>query len=342
MMGWASIYFNFAIFLALALAYCDGAKYTIKTPKAEQPATNFKLRLPNELEMGFAESPKKIEETKEDYYRKLDANKDIETKQYQHRNIHMDMSTPQLQFHFGVSHPDEVDKENYQIIKIVPIVVPSSMWKKRKGADKQKRGPDEDSAHFAMDVFQRKIRIPVRRNDKMLKGSFKVVTVGQNGTRVEMKPKRSHRMTTAETNDLVDPFESEFRPEFQEICSQYRHASEDFVGAITQCNDDGTRGFVADIGEGATYEVHPLGEEFANVFDNWECKHCRNGSRAEDKNTNTRLHHGYHLVVRRSLEDAQNVFEDDNEGKKRSVVRKLMKRSPLGPISMYIFKLISR
>ena len=329
-MGTVRDHFSFFIFLAFAAVFCDAA---ITKQQAGKSETNFKLRLPNELEMGYAETPTKIEETP--------GLPDTRVNGYQHRNIHMDMSTPQLQFHFGVSKPEEVDKANYQVIKIVPIVVPDSMWRKRNGgANKEKRGSEDDSAHFAMDVFERKIRIPVRRNDKMLKGSFNIINVDQNGTRVAMKPKRSNRMTIADSNDVLDPFESDdlgFMPDFQEICSQYRHASNDFVGALTQCTDDGTRGFVADIGEGATYEVHPLGEEFANVFDNWDCHHCRNGS--QKVNPNARLHHGYHLVVRRSLEDAQNVFEKDNEGKKRSVVRKLMKRSPLGPMSMYIFNL---
>merc|ERR1711894_487685 len=97
-----------------------------------------------------------------------------------------------------------------------------------------------------MDVFERKIRIPVRRNDKLLKGNFKVVNVDSNGTRVEMKTKRSsNSMTVADVNDVLDPLEEDefgFRPDFQEVCSQYRHSSEDFVGAITQCNDDGEEG----------------------------------------------------------------------------------------------------
>lgn len=349
------IYIHRNVFLVLSLSMytIDAIRFPVPSSPVSEKETTLKLRLPNELEMGFAQSPQKIER------------KDDEvgaTKQYQHRNIHLDMNTKQLQFHFGVSNPEEVEKENYQVIKILPIVVPASMKSKKDkiGAHKHKRDEaDNSSPHFEMNVFNRHLRIPMRRNDKLLKGNFKVVHVDKRGKRNEKVTKRmahnlsrvgqasaikltkmrnvskrdGSRMSIVEEESPIDPTEFEFEPEFEEICSQYRHGSARYIGAITQCNDDGTRGFVTDVEGGESFEVHPLGPEFSHIFEDWDCSHCRhqNGS-----GSTARSSHGYHVVVRRSLEDAQNVFDGDNLEKKRSVLSNIIKRSSLRQISMYI------
>ena len=360
-----------ALLLLLMLCKGDGWRFSPPTPASDAKDINLKLRLPNELEMGLPQSLQKEEDQE---------NLDRSGKKYQHRNIHMDMNTHELQFHFGVSNPHEVDKENYQIVKIVPIVVPSSLLSRRHGYDTHKHKRRETTAtnapHFEMDVFGRKIRIPVRTNDKMLKGDYKVVYVDRNGKRKRMITKRmaqkfskvsndsamklmkiggfqsennrskrdTGRMSVAEAGTPIDPTEPddmEFIPEFQEICSQYRHGSARYLGAITQCNDEGSRGFITDFEEGNTFEVNPLGD---NLFENWNCEHCRNQNMMDQEDNQAHitkdrriLHHGYHVVVRRSVEDAQKIFKKDNSGKKRSIVNDILKPSSLKTIRMLAY-----
>ena len=100
----------FLAFRKVILMLCkgDGWRFSPPTPASDAKDINLKLRLPNELEMGLSQSLQKEEDQE---------NLDRSGKKYQHRNIHMDMNTHELQFHFGVSNPHEVDKENYQIVK---------------------------------------------------------------------------------------------------------------------------------------------------------------------------------------------------------------------------------
>ena len=74
--------------------------------------------------MGLSESPHKIDE------KENNLNRDG-SKGYQHRNIHMDMNTHELQFHFGVEQPHQVDKNSYEIIKILPVAMPRIIMAKR-------------------------------------------------------------------------------------------------------------------------------------------------------------------------------------------------------------------
>ena len=352
-MGRVKVYFNSILLFLWALSMCNG----VRSQPTNEKETNFKLRLPNELEMGFAQSPEKIE--KHEFENDVNAN--TSKKKYQHRNIHMDMNTPQLQFHFGVSNPRQVDKDSYQVIKIVPIVVPSSMWNNRNEhiGSKDKRGESEAEPHLEINAFDRKIRIPMKKDNILLKRGVKVVHIDKNGNRNEIRTKRmvqnhskiglnsamkltktanSSRMSVVEEDELEDPTDEEydqagFQPSFQELCSEYRHSSARYVSALTQCEDDGTRGFITDTHGGDSFEMHPLGSEFSHVFDNWDCEHCRKSNSSHPK-ASGRANHGYHLIVKRSLKDAQKIFETDNQGKKRSVVSRILKRSSMAPISM--------
>jgi hypothetical protein len=353
---------NFISFLLalLALSKCNGVRFPLPSQQTNEGGTNFKLRLPNELEMGFAQSPKKIETNEVEE----DVNANNGKKKYQHRNIHMDMNTPQLQFHFGVSNPREVDKDSYQVIKIVPIVVPSSMWNNRKEhhSAKDKRDQSETTPHFEINAFDRKIRIPMKKENILLKRGFKVVHIDKDGNRNEMRTKRmvqnhsrvglnsgmkltktanSSRMSVVEEDELENPIDEEyeqagFQPSFQELCSEYRHASTRYVSALTECEDDGTRGFITDTTAGNTLEVHPLGPEFSDLFNKWDCEHCRKSNNS-NPGASGRAHHGYHLIVKRSLEDAQKIFETDNQGKKRSVVSRILEGSSMSPISKLFY-----
>ena len=358
------------VLLVVALSLSNGYGIRLPSPPSDPEETNFKLRLPNELEMGLSQSPQHDERTEDS------SNND--RKNYQHRNIHMDMNTHQLQFHFGVSTPQEVKKETYQIVKIVPIVVPSSMWNNRhngSGSQKQKRDGSETSedatTHFKMDVFNRKIRYPMRQNDKLLKGNFDVVHVDDKGNRKKRMTKRmahnlgqmhlnhamkltkearfnqqgSGRMSVVEKDpEIINPTElhqNEFEPEFEEICSQYQHVSRKKLGVLSQCDGDGIRGSLTNFEDGETFEIHPLGPEFSHVFENYECYHCRNQNGTNEGNATTRIHHGYHVVVRRSLGEAQKLFEEDNHGKKRNAISDIIQRSSsLKGISMFIYFLL--
>ena len=85
-----------------------------------------------------------------------------------HKNVHLDMSSEDLQFHFGVTQPDQVDPTSYQVVRIVnPVSRKTGTDSHRLG---KRSGGDPTTTHeFEMSAFGSTYKVPMRQNDRILK-----------------------------------------------------------------------------------------------------------------------------------------------------------------------------
>ena len=197
-------------------------------------AHGLKLRLPNEIDDGDAQG-----------------------------DTHLDMTTEELQFHFGVTHPQHVNATNYRIIQILPP----------KRLSKRNKAPSD----FKMSAFGQDFKVPLRINDKMLKNFQNVQFVANSRPKRMSLAEGEEEAIEREQDRILEPEDLDFD---LRNCLHYTHATDRMLGAISDCQGDGYRGFITDMEQ--IYEINPLGE-----------KHRRG--------------RGFHVVVRRDSKDVDQL-----------------------------------
>lgn len=99
-----------------------------------------------------------------------------------------------------------------------------------------------------------------------------------------------------------------------EGCRHYTHSSENLLGAISNCKGEGYRGFVTDFSH--IYEINPLEDRLFDRFQQqWADIRASGNGRADSDHEDGG---SPHVVVRRSIGDAQGIFEADQFGKNRT------------------------
>ena len=211
------------------------------------------------------------------------------------------MSKEELTFHFGVAEPHHVDPKSYEIVRISP---------KMRFSKRSERRNDK----FSMTAFSTKFMLPLRVNDKLMSDFAKVVNVGKKEKKDEVFAEGSDfngkaRMSLAEDADedfstfdreqnrlIVPDFAPVIHEESEEgtadefdlrNCLHYTHSSDRVLGAVSNCDEDGFRGFITDFEN--LYEVNPLDDEYHEHFNDNEV------------NNDEPLH----LVVKRKMDHAR-------------------------------------